>query len=76
MKDKGKLLITEDDAEISQQLRRALADEYELYLAQEALSVIVISPSVVESAITVIVYTPLLVDVSTRHHEYTSCARS
>ncbi|MFC1816751.1 PEP-CTERM-box response regulator transcription factor [Thermodesulfobacteriota bacterium] len=38
MKDKDKLLIIEDDAEISQQLKWAFADEYELYLAQETHS--------------------------------------
>ena len=38
MKDKDKLLVIEDDAEISQQLKWALADEYELYFAQEAHS--------------------------------------
>jgi two-component system NtrC family response regulator len=38
MGDKEKLLVVEDDPEISRQLKWALADEYEVHLAQDARS--------------------------------------
>ena len=38
MSNNEKLLVVEDDAEISRQLKWALADEYEIYLAQDAPS--------------------------------------
>jgi two-component system NtrC family response regulator len=38
MSNKEKLLVVEDDAEISRQLKWALADEYEIHLAQDAPS--------------------------------------
>jgi two-component system NtrC family response regulator len=38
MSKKGKLLIVEDDAEISRQLKWALSDEHELHMAQDAPS--------------------------------------
>jgi len=38
MSNNEKLLVVEDDAEISRQLKWALADEYEIYLTQDAPS--------------------------------------
>ena len=38
MSDKEKLLVVEDDPEISRQLKWALADEYEVHLAQDSRS--------------------------------------
>jgi two-component system NtrC family response regulator len=38
MNNKGRLLVVEDDAAISRQLKWALADEYEIHLAQDAPS--------------------------------------
>jgi two-component system NtrC family response regulator len=52
MDDKGKLLIVEDDPEISRQLKWALAEEYEVHLAQDARSALEILKRVKPPVIT------------------------
>jgi two-component system NtrC family response regulator len=52
MGDKEKLLIVEDDPEISRQLKWALADEYEVHLAQDTRSALEILKRVKPPVIT------------------------
>jgi len=52
MSNNEKLLIVEDEAEISRQLKWALADEYEIYLAQDAPSALKILKSKKPSVVT------------------------